>query len=85
MSNVPTGSFSDPFPPNQITDLQATLDGEKISLTWTAPGDDFDVGRGKNKDLCRFDLSERNPGGCKGQIGQLEERLVTDDSAQEEF
>lgn len=45
MSNVPTRPFSDPYPPNQITDLQATLDGEKISLTWTAPGDDFDVGR----------------------------------------
>lgn len=45
MSNVPQFPFSDPYPPNQITDLQATLDGEKISLTWTAPGDDFDVGR----------------------------------------
>lgn len=67
MSKVPALPLPDQYPPNQITDLQATLDGEKISLTWTAPGDDFDVGRGKNKDLCRFDLSERNPGGCKGR------------------
>ncbi|XP_040607593.1 LOW QUALITY PROTEIN: calcium-activated chloride channel regulator 4 [Mesocricetus auratus] len=40
-----SGSLSDQFPPSQITDLQAILDGEDISLTWTAPGDDFDVGK----------------------------------------
>ncbi|XP_063138301.1 calcium-activated chloride channel regulator 4 isoform X2 [Rattus norvegicus] len=45
MSKVPALPLPDQYPPNQITDLQATLDGEKISLTWTAPGDDFDVGR----------------------------------------
>nr|AAS86333.2 calcium activated chloride channel variant [Mus musculus] len=45
VSNVPSGPLPDLYPPNQITDLQATLDGEEISLTWTAPGDDYDVGR----------------------------------------
>ncbi|XP_028643986.1 calcium-activated chloride channel regulator 4A [Grammomys surdaster] len=45
MSNVPSGSLPDLYPPSQITDLQATLDGENIHLTWTAPGDDFDVGK----------------------------------------
>ncbi|XP_034356327.1 calcium-activated chloride channel regulator 4 [Arvicanthis niloticus] len=45
MSNVPSGPLPDLYPPNQITDLQATLDGENIHLTWTAPGDDFDVGK----------------------------------------
>uniref|UniRef100_A0A8C6G9U7 Chloride channel accessory 4A n=1 Tax=Mus spicilegus TaxID=10103 RepID=A0A8C6G9U7_MUSSI len=45
MSNVPIGPLPDVYPPNRITDLQATLDGEEISLTWTAPGDDYDVGR----------------------------------------
>ena len=45
MSNVPIGPLPDQYPPNRITDLQATLDGEEISLTWTAPGDDYDVGR----------------------------------------
>uniref|UniRef100_A0A8C6RUI3 VWFA domain-containing protein n=1 Tax=Nannospalax galili TaxID=1026970 RepID=A0A8C6RUI3_NANGA len=44
VSEVPAGR-PDKFPPSQITDLHATLDGDEISLTWTAPGDDFDVGR----------------------------------------
>lgn len=34
----------DLYPPSQITDLEATRDEDMISLTWTAPGDDFDVG-----------------------------------------
>lgn len=59
---VPSGPLSDQYPPSQITDLQAILDGEEITLTWTAPGDDFDVGKGKNKESCGFDLSERCPG-----------------------
>ncbi|CAH6777151.1 calcium-activated chloride channel regulator 4 [Phodopus roborovskii] len=45
VSNVPLGPLTDQYPPSQITDLQAILDGEEISLTWTAPGDDFDVGK----------------------------------------
>ncbi|XP_031231591.1 calcium-activated chloride channel regulator 4A-like [Mastomys coucha] len=45
MSNVPNSPLPDVYPPNRITDLQATLDGEEISLTWTAPGDDYDVGK----------------------------------------
>ncbi|GAB1288210.1 Chloride channel accessory 4B [Apodemus speciosus] len=44
MSSVPNGPLPDQYPPSQITDLQATLEGEEISLTWTAPGDDYDVG-----------------------------------------
>ncbi|XP_052034442.1 calcium-activated chloride channel regulator 4A [Apodemus sylvaticus] len=42
--NIPNGPLPDLYPPSQITDLQATLEGEEISLTWTAPGDDYDVG-----------------------------------------
>ncbi|XP_003515633.1 calcium-activated chloride channel regulator 4A-like, partial [Cricetulus griseus] len=42
---VPSGPLSDQYPPSQITDLQAVRDGEEITLTWTAPGDDFDVGK----------------------------------------
>ncbi|XP_026970045.1 calcium-activated chloride channel regulator 4 [Sagmatias obliquidens] len=46
VSNVPSDpSLTDVFPPSQITDLKATSDEDEISLTWTAPGDDFDVGR----------------------------------------
>ncbi|KAM6167936.1 calcium-activated chloride channel regulator 4-like [Erethizon dorsatum] len=37
-------SSIDLYPPNQITDLDATFDSENITLTWTAPGGDFDVG-----------------------------------------
>ncbi|GAB1288205.1 Chloride channel accessory 4B [Apodemus speciosus] len=44
MSNVSSDQLADQYPPSQITDLQATLAWEKISLTWTAPGDDYDVG-----------------------------------------
>ncbi|KAK7814346.1 hypothetical protein U0070_027004 [Myodes glareolus] len=45
VSDVPAGPLPDQYPPSQVTDLQATLDGEEISLTWTAPGDDYDTGR----------------------------------------
>ncbi|XP_004639373.1 calcium-activated chloride channel regulator 4 [Octodon degus] len=39
-----TSSATDVFPPSQITDLDAVPEGEEITLTWTAPGEDFDVG-----------------------------------------
>uniref|UniRef100_A0A8C6AZ38 Calcium-activated chloride channel regulator 1 n=1 Tax=Monodon monoceros TaxID=40151 RepID=A0A8C6AZ38_MONMO len=46
VSDVPNlPSSTDVFPPTQITDLKATSDEDEISLTWTAPGDDFDVGK----------------------------------------
>jgi hypothetical protein len=65
MSDVPSGPLPDLFPPSQITDLHATLDGDNINLTWTAPGDDFDVGTGKNG-VMQFDLSERSSLKSKG-------------------
>lgn len=56
VSNVPSDpSLTDVFPPSQITDLKATSDEDEISLTWTAPGDDFDVGRGKDEVSCSVD------------------------------
>ncbi|EPY78087.1 calcium-activated chloride channel regulator 4 precursor [Camelus ferus] len=45
VSNVPAGSLPDLYPPSQITDLEATSDEDEIRLTWTAPGDNFDVGK----------------------------------------
>ncbi|XP_058393099.1 calcium-activated chloride channel regulator 4-like [Diceros bicornis minor] len=45
VSNVSTLPLPDLYPPSQITDLEATSDGDEISLTWTAPGDDYDVGK----------------------------------------
>ncbi|XP_055978829.1 calcium-activated chloride channel regulator 1 [Sorex fumeus] len=44
-SDVPKNPIPDLFPPCQITDLKARIQGEKINLTWTAPGDDYDYGR----------------------------------------
>ena len=47
-SNVPKAPIPDLFPPCQITDLKAKLQGDHlINLTWTAPGDDYDHGRGE--------------------------------------
>ncbi|ELK06312.1 Calcium-activated chloride channel regulator 4 [Pteropus alecto] len=45
VSNVSIFPLPDLYPPSQITDLEATPIGDVISLTWTAPGDDFDVGK----------------------------------------
>lgn len=49
VSNVPNGPLPDLYPPSQITDLEATSDEDEIRITWTAPGDDFDVGTGKDE------------------------------------
>ncbi|KAM6167938.1 calcium-activated chloride channel regulator 4-like [Erethizon dorsatum] len=45
VSGFPNSPFPDPYPPSQITDLDATPEGEEVTLTWTAPGEDFDVGK----------------------------------------
>uniref|UniRef100_A0A8C5LIX4 VWFA domain-containing protein n=1 Tax=Jaculus jaculus TaxID=51337 RepID=A0A8C5LIX4_JACJA len=45
VSQVPPLPLPDKYPPSQITDLHATLNGSEISLTWTAPGDDYDIGK----------------------------------------
>ncbi|XP_020006937.1 calcium-activated chloride channel regulator 1 [Castor canadensis] len=45
-SNVPNTPILDLFPPCQITDLKARIQGDNlINLTWTAPGDDYDQGQ----------------------------------------
>lgn len=47
-SDVPKAPIPDLFPPCKITDLKAKIQGDSlINLTWTAPGDDYDHGRGK--------------------------------------
>ncbi|XP_012516503.1 PREDICTED: calcium-activated chloride channel regulator 1 [Propithecus coquereli] len=44
-SDVPKAPIPDLFPPCQITDLKAKIQGGNlINLTWTAPGDDYDHG-----------------------------------------
>ncbi|MGH0179897.1 UNVERIFIED_CONTAM: hypothetical protein FKN15_012857 [Acipenser sinensis] len=43
VSKVPADP-TDEFPPGRVTDLTASIVDDKIQLTWTAPGDDFDKG-----------------------------------------
>ncbi|XP_057570115.1 calcium-activated chloride channel regulator 1 isoform X2 [Hippopotamus amphibius kiboko] len=44
-SDVPKAPIPDLFPPCKITDLKAKIQGDNlINLTWTAPGDDYDLG-----------------------------------------
>lgn len=62
VSQVPRPEYllDDLHPPSQITDLDATLQEDEIILTWTAPGDNFDVGKGKDEVSHDFGLSERH-------------------------
>ncbi|XP_070557791.1 calcium-activated chloride channel regulator 1-like isoform X2 [Ptychodera flava] len=50
VTQVPfTNGTTDVFPPSRITDLRVTqtsYEDRTITLQWTAPGDDFDVGTG---------------------------------------
>jgi len=39
-------SGKDEYPPSRITDLRVEVDGNTVSLTWSAPGGDFDSGKG---------------------------------------
>ncbi|KAM9130332.1 LOW QUALITY PROTEIN: calcium-activated chloride channel regulator 1-like [Pangshura tecta] len=45
VENVPSGGFTDVFPPCKITDLEAQFEEDKIHLSWTAPGNDLDEGQ----------------------------------------
>lgn len=48
MANIPCGGPRDVFPPSKITDLEAeSAEDDKFFLSWTAPGNDFDSGKGK--------------------------------------
>uniref|UniRef100_A0A4W5RCX7 VWFA domain-containing protein n=1 Tax=Hucho hucho TaxID=62062 RepID=A0A4W5RCX7_9TELE len=42
--SLPPGVPPPNFPPNKITDLNAEIEGDKVMLTWTAPGEDMDQG-----------------------------------------
>ncbi|XP_046718340.1 calcium-activated chloride channel regulator 1-like [Silurus meridionalis] len=39
------------FPPNKITDLIAEIKEDTVLLNWTAPGEDFDVGKVKSYEI----------------------------------
>lgn len=40
------GEQPDSLPPSQITDLKSSQDGYKVTLSFTAPGDQLDQGTG---------------------------------------
>lgn len=80
VSNVSNLPLLDLYPPSQITDLEATPDGDLIHLTWTAPGDNFDVGKGEDEGSCGFDevKDAHVKSRVKGWVGG--EQLLIDNS-----
>ncbi|XP_045403559.1 calcium-activated chloride channel regulator 2 [Lemur catta] len=48
---VPTGLHTDVFPPCKIIDLEAIKAEEELTLSWTAPGEDFDQGQATSYEI----------------------------------
>ncbi|KAM5159947.1 calcium-activated chloride channel regulator 2 [Callospermophilus lateralis] len=48
---VPTGPHPDVFPPCKIVDLKAVKMEEEVTLSWTAPGEDFDQGQATSYEI----------------------------------
>ncbi|XP_019607311.2 calcium-activated chloride channel regulator 2 isoform X1 [Rhinolophus sinicus] len=48
---VPAGPHPDVFPPSKIIDLEAVKVEEEVTLSWTAPGEDFDQGRANSYEI----------------------------------
>ncbi|XP_053325158.1 calcium-activated chloride channel regulator 1-like [Spea bombifrons] len=51
VSSVPPGTQPDIFKPQKITDLDAKIVGDEITLSWTATGDDLDQGNASSYDI----------------------------------
>uniref|UniRef100_A0A8C2UXC5 Calcium-activated chloride channel regulator 2 n=1 Tax=Chinchilla lanigera TaxID=34839 RepID=A0A8C2UXC5_CHILA len=51
VQGVPDGSHPDIFPPCKIIDLKAVKVEEKVTLSWTAPGEDFDQGQATSYEI----------------------------------
>uniref|UniRef100_G1N938 Chloride channel accessory 2 n=1 Tax=Meleagris gallopavo TaxID=9103 RepID=G1N938_MELGA len=51
VSAVPIGPYIDVFPPCKIIDLDARMEDDKVILSWTAPGDDFDKGQATSYEI----------------------------------
>lgn len=45
---VNTDTVPSNFPPNKITDLTVEIRENTVFLYWTAPGEDYDQGRGES-------------------------------------
>ncbi|XP_021545828.1 calcium-activated chloride channel regulator 2 isoform X3 [Neomonachus schauinslandi] len=48
---VPAGPHPDVFPPCKITDLHAVEVEEEVTLSWTAPGEDYDQGHANSYEI----------------------------------
>ncbi|XP_035882271.1 calcium-activated chloride channel regulator 2 isoform X2 [Phyllostomus discolor] len=48
---VPAGPHPDVFPPCKIIDLEAVAVEEEVTLSWTAPGEDFDHGQANSYEI----------------------------------
>ncbi|KAM8792145.1 calcium-activated chloride channel regulator 2 isoform 2-T2 [Rhynchonycteris naso] len=48
---VPVGPLPDVFPPCKIIDLEAVKVEEEVTLSWTAPGEDFDQGQANSYEI----------------------------------
>ncbi|XP_004679236.1 PREDICTED: calcium-activated chloride channel regulator 2 [Condylura cristata] len=48
---VPAGPHPDMFPPCKIIDLEAVKTEEEVTLSWTAPGEDFDQGQANSYEI----------------------------------
>ncbi|XP_004582137.2 calcium-activated chloride channel regulator 2 [Ochotona princeps] len=48
---VPTGPHPHVFPPCKIIDLEAARVEEEVTLSWTAPGEDFDQGQATSYEI----------------------------------
>lgn len=46
VSAVPMGPYADVFPPCKIIHPDVRIEDDKVILSWTAPGNDFDEGQG---------------------------------------
>ncbi|XP_072276032.1 calcium-activated chloride channel regulator 1-like [Pyxicephalus adspersus] len=51
VSNIPTGVQPDIYKPEKISDLEAQLTNRRIVLSWTATGDDLDLGQASRYEL----------------------------------
>uniref|UniRef100_A0A8B9CPF5 Chloride channel accessory 2 n=1 Tax=Anser brachyrhynchus TaxID=132585 RepID=A0A8B9CPF5_9AVES len=51
ISAVPMGPHADVFPPCKIIDLVARIEDDKVILSWTAPGNDFDKGQAASYEI----------------------------------
>ncbi|EPY77064.1 chloride channel accessory 1 [Camelus ferus] len=73
---VPAGPQPDVFPPCKIIDLEAVKVEEEVTLSWTAPGDDFDQGQGALSES----LIQLNNNGYEGIVIAIDPNVPEDET-----